>query len=162
MSNRRKIHQNQNYDHDEKYSVWRRDIFPELSGVDWAYCTDIDWVEWRRGRPVAFIECRRAIGSLPTAEAVIKHFKTLNNGFQFEVLARVAKETGAKAYIVGIEDRSIDSDDYSNARFVVEEVIPPKNYNEEGRINLNDIKVKRLPSMNQEQYVKFIRYLSLK
>lgn len=159
MNEERKIHADQGYDRDNKYSKWRREIFPKLAKINWAYCTDIDWIEWRQGKPVAFIECRRAVGGIKTAEDAIEHVKKLNFGFQFEVLARLAKETGAKSYIVGIEDKSIDSEDYSNARFVVEEILPPDQYNEKGRINLKEIKTKQLSVMNQQQYADFIKNL---
>lgn len=108
---------------------------------------------------MAFIECHRAVGWIKTAEDAIEHVKKLNSGFQFEVLARLAKETGAKSYIVGIEDNSKGLNDYSNARFVIEEIIPPENYNENGRIIMNEIKVKRLEPMSQDEYVNFIRNL---
>ena len=154
----RQIHTDQGYDHDKKYSKWRREVFPAKAKRTDAYCTDVDWIEWRNGKPVAILECRRAIGSLKTAEEAIEHFKKLTNGFQFEVLARLAHDMGIGAYIIGMQDSSPDSTDYSNARFIVEKVIPPAEWGS-GRMLLSRIKTERYPEMNEQSYISFISEL---
>lgn len=154
----RSIHSDQGYDHDKKYSKWRREVFPHLANRTDAYCTDVDWIEWRNGRPVAILECRRAIGTLTTAEAAIEHFKTLTNGFQFEVLARLAHDIGIPGYIIGIQDGLPDSVDYFKSRFIVEKVIPPEDWGP-GRMTLSRIKTERYDAMNEQQYTSFISKL---
>ena len=75
------VHKDQGHGHDLKYSLWRRINFPKLTNLRNCYTTDIDWLEWRNGKPVAVIECRRVIGGLIDCNAVVNHFKHLNNGF---------------------------------------------------------------------------------
>jgi hypothetical protein len=151
------IHEDRGYDHDRKYSEWRRCIFPKKAGIRNAYCTDIDWIEWRNGNPVAIIECRRAIGNLRTAEEAISHFKRLNYGFQYEVIAHLAQKLGIKAYIVGIEDPGTASKDYSSGRFLVEEVIPPNPWPVSGAVR--QIGTRSIVAMSEDEYVQFIKSL---
>jgi hypothetical protein len=152
----RKIHSDKGHGHDEKYSKWRREIFPKITGSTSSYCTDIDWIEWRYGKPVAIIECRRAIGQLKTAEDAIEHFKKLNNGFQYEVLARLAYELGIPAYIVGIQDPAPCAEDYSGARFVVEEVVPPEKWPSSRSTPSEFLTTKKVGEWNEQQYAEFI------
>lgn len=149
------IHEDQGHGHDSKYSLWRRSIFPNIVGRRDCYCTDIDWMEWRRGRPAAVIECRRAIGSLLTCEDVIKHFKQLNNSFQLEVYARMAHDLGIRAFIVAIKDESPENQDYGQAEFLVEEIIPPIEW-PKGRIDMKLINMVRIGKFDQEGYSKFL------
>ena len=157
----RSIHSDQGYDHDRKYSLWRRNAFKQKVGRTDLYCADIDWVEWRTGQPVDLTECRRAIGVIKDAEAAVEHFKNLNNGFQYELIACLSYRLPIPAYIVGIEDPNVDNStlkDYPNARFVVERIIPPDSW-PGGRNNLSAIRSELVGKMDEEQYIHFIANL---
>jgi len=148
------VSEDKGHGHDGKYSAWRRHYFKDTLEIDGLFCTDIDWIEWRKGKPVAIIECRRAIGGLKTAQAAINHVKGHNNGFQLEVLAKLAHDLKIDAYIVGIEDDA-NSNDYSNARFVVEKIEPPTP-RPDGRLDVTKIKTVPMNPMDLNGYVKFI------
>lgn len=153
------IHKDMGHGLDQKYSKWRRDIFPNIVKRRDCFCTDIDWLEWRKGKPIAVIECRRAIGTLKNCEDVIEHFKKLTNGFQLEVYARIAYELKIRAFIVAIKDNNPDNEEYNNAEFLVEEIIPPRPW-PIGRLkNMDLIQLKRIGLFNQEDYAKFISEL---
>ncbi len=153
------IHPDHGHGYDQKYSKWRRNIFPRKANLRTAYCTDIDWIEWRNGKPVAIIECRRAIGTLQNAEEAIEHFKSLNRGFQYEVLARLAYQLRIPAYIVGIQDKNPQAEDYSDAVFVVEEVIPPDQWPSSPLPPSCFLCTKRLGKLTEAEYVQFIAQL---
>jgi len=149
------IHEDKGHGHDQKYSLWRRNVFPKIVDRRDCYCTDIDWMEWRKGKPVAVIECRRAIGSLASCEDVVEHFRKLNNSFQLEVYARIAYELKIRGFIVAIRDDKLDIQDYCMAEFLVEEIIPPDKWPEE-KLDINLIKIKRIGKFDQEGYSRFL------
>lgn len=149
------IHEDKGHGHDQKYSLWRRNIFPKIVNRRDCYCTDIDWIEWRGGKPAAVIECRRAIGSLSTCEEVIDHFKKLNNSFQLEVYARMAYEMKIRGFIVAIRDDDPEGQDFSKAEFLVEEIIPPDRW-PEGRLDTRLIKMKMIGKFDQDGYSRFL------
>lgn len=154
----REIHQDKGHGHDMKYSSWRRNNFPKLTSTTKCYTTDIDWLEWRNGKPVAVIECRRVIGELKTCEEVINHFRKLNNGFQLEVYARLAFELKIKAFVVAIDDKTPSEDGFSNSKFLVKEIIPPENW-PRGWIDLDTIKTEEVGLFNEQSYAEFIAEL---
>ncbi|RMF28225.1 MAG: hypothetical protein D6759_16245 [Chloroflexi bacterium] len=119
--------------------------------------TDVDWIEWRRGNPVAVIECRRAMHG-DSAEDAIAHFKRLNRGFQFEVLCRLSFELRVPGYIVGIEDPDPDQHTYQGARFVIEEVVPPETW-PKGRLDLGSIETRRIGEFDEQEYAQFLARL---
>lgn len=150
------VHGDKGYDHDKKYSYWRREVFPEKAGTRSAYCTDIDWIEWRNGKPVAILECRRAMRGLKTAQAAVNHIKTCNNGFQFEVIARMAYQLEIPAYLVGIEDPDLEgSKEYARGKFRVEEVVPPNEW-PAGRLDIGALETKLVGEMDEATYVRFL------
>jgi len=152
------VYGDKGHGHDQKYSLWRREQFPKIAQRRDCYCSDLDWVEWRNGKPVALLECRRAIGTLKTAEAVIAHFTVLNNGFQLEMYARLSYELKIPAFLIAIEDRNLEKDDYADARFIVEKITPPDNW-PEGRLNLKQIILTEMGIYNQEEYAQFLASL---
>lgn len=109
----RKIHIDSNAKHDGKYSDWRRNRYPDLEG-DGAYCTDIDFIEWRGGKPAAVLECKRG-----TIGQAVNTILQLRYGFQGQVIATVAHALSVPAYIVAIEDYERDSKTYERASFTV-------------------------------------------
>ena len=115
------VHNYQGFGSDIKYSKWRRYKLKR-----WCYCTDIDWVEWRNGKPVDIIEGRRLIGNLKTFNDAIKHFIGLNNGFQLEVYARISHDMGIRAFFVAINDPHPENEEYNGATFKVVEIKTPK------------------------------------
>jgi hypothetical protein len=149
------IHPDMGHGPDMKYSLWRRYIFPKIVDRRDCYTTDIDWLEWRKGKPVAIIECRRVIGSLKNCKDVISHFRKLNNGFQLEAYARIAYELKIKAFVVAIDDKSESDDSYKDAEFCVEQIVPP-NVWPSGRIELSNIVTKRIGRFNEREYAEFI------
>ena len=153
------IHKDKGFDHDPKYSLWHRNKLPIITKKRDLYCSDIDWVEWRNGRPVALIECRRAIGSLKNADDVINHFKTLNNGFQLELYARLSSTLKINAFLVAIEDPYPDMEEYSSASFTVVHIIPPKDSQLQGRKFLDGIELKNLGVGDEEKYAGFLSKL---
>ena len=109
----RKIHIDSTATHDNKYSDWRRNRYPDLEGTT-AYCTDIDFIEWRRGKPVAVLELKRcSIGEAITTLLEQRY------GFQGEVIATVANALQVPAYIVAIDDAQRDSETYERATFTI-------------------------------------------
>ena len=120
----RVIHRKQGHGYDEKYSDWRRTRYPQLAKSTSHYCADVDWIEWRKGRPVAVLECRRArLGR--TLEDAVASVRLLNNGFQLELLATLAKHLGVPGYIVAISDQDAGSETYEGATFRVVQVVLP-------------------------------------
>jgi hypothetical protein len=152
------VHKDQGHGQDSKYSLWRRINFPKLTNLRNCYTTDIDWLEWRNGKPIAIIECRRVIGGLSDCNAVVTHFKTLNNGFQLEAYARLAYELKIKAFVVAINDKNPEVSDYSDSEFLITEIIPPETW-PEGRLNINEIKLQEIGLFNEEKYAEFISRL---
>jgi len=134
-------HEDQGYDRDLKYSRWRRNGLSRG-----CYTTDLDWLEWRHGRPVALIETRRNIGTLTTAPKILEHFKTLNNGFQPDVYSTLAKKLGIPAYLVAIIDLAPEQEGYADTTFVVHQIF--------SMTELRPVGV-----FNQAQYTKFIEEL---
>ena len=109
----RKIYIDSTATHDNKYSEWRRNIYPDLQGFK-DYCTDIDFIEWRNGKAVAVLELKRcSIGEAITTVLQERY------GFQGEVMATVAHALQVPAYIVAIEDSNRDSKTYERATFTV-------------------------------------------
>lgn len=109
----RKIYIDSPATHDNKYSDWRRNRYPDLQNTT-AYCSDIDFIEWRRGKPVAVLELKRcSIGEAVTTLLEQRY------GFQGEVIATVAHALKVPAYIVAIEDSERDSKTYERASFTV-------------------------------------------
>jgi hypothetical protein len=109
----RKIYIDSTATHDNKYSDWRRNRYPDLQNRI-AYCSDIDFIEWRRGKPVAVLELKRcSIGEAITTLLEQRY------GFQGEVIATVAHALQVPAYIVAIEDSDRDSKTYERATFTV-------------------------------------------
>jgi len=153
------IHSDKGHGYDVKYSLWRRYVFPNIVNRRDCYTTDIDWLEWRKGKPVALIECRRVIGELKNCEDVISHFRNLNNGFQLEAYARIAYELKIKSFIVAINDKSESDPSYKDAEFLVEQIIPPEVW-PMGRINLSNIVTKRIGTFTEKEYAKFISDLT--
>ena len=126
--NDRVIHRKQGHGYDEKYSDWRRSRYPNIVKATNHYCADVDWVEWRKGKPVAVIECRRALYGKTLDDAVNSVYQ-LNNGFQIELLATVAKNLNVAGYIVAISDQNPeDRESYSKATFRVMQVVIPNPY----------------------------------
>ncbi len=152
------IHPDMGHGADRKYSLWRRNIFPRIVDRRDCYTTDIDWLEWRRGKPVAIIECRRVKGNLKNCEEAILHFRNLNNGFQLEVYARIAFELKIKAFVVAIDDKSEFSDSYKDTEFCVEQIIPPDVW-PSGRIELSNLVTKRIGTFTEGEYARFISNL---
>lgn len=150
------VHQNKGHDYDYKYSNWHRNVLPELIEKGRiCYCTDIDWIEWRNNKPVAMIECRRAIGFLKTCDDVIEHFLKLNHGFQFEVYARIAYMSKIKAYIVAIKDNNPSAEDYLGAEFLVVEIVPPSSW--DGKTNIRaSASLRKIGCFNQNEYALFL------
>ncbi len=112
------------FDRDEKYSKFRYD-FPFSQGRRDLYCTDIDWVEWRKGNPRAIVEVTRCFGK--NQEEVADDYLHRNNGFQAEVAYRIAKRNIVKAYLVVIDDQyPFVNDDYESATFYIYELISIK------------------------------------
>lgn len=110
------------WDPDSKYSQWRRDFPYKSRNIRKLYCTDIDWVEWRRGKPVAIIETTRCHGKAPMD--CLNNYLTRNNGFQPEVAFKIAKALEVPAYLVLIADPApSQQDDFRNAVFYVAELI---------------------------------------
>jgi len=149
------VHTDKGHGHDQKYSLWRRECFPKISQRRDCYCSDLDWIEWRKGKPVALLECRRVIGSLKTIKDVVTHFISLNNGFQLELYARLSFELRIPAYLIIISDNAIDEVDYSKALFGIGKIIPP-NVWPKGRMDVNQIEVIKVGIFNQEEYVQFL------
>lgn len=118
------IHAKQGHGYDEKYSDWRRSRFPELTGKRNCYCADIDWVEWRNGKPVALLECRRALHGKSLGDA-INTIIQLNNGFQLEMIACLSAGLNIPSYLVAIKDEDPEGADYSKAEFLVVKINPP-------------------------------------
>ena len=109
----RKIYIDSPATHDNKYSDWRRNRYPDLQNKT-AYCSDIDFIEWRKGKPVAVLELKRcSIGEAITTLLEQRY------GFQGEVIATVAHALRVPAYIVAIEDSDRDSKTYERATFTV-------------------------------------------
>lgn len=141
------VHEDKGFDRDIKYSKWRRYNLPRN-----CYCTDIDFLEWRNGKPKALIETRRAIGNLKTLEDVIKHFIKLNNGFQFEVYAHLSFKLDIPAYVVAIADSEPYNDNYNNSLFLVYELVIPKtNY-----FIFSEVKLRKVGLMGEPEYIKFL------
>ncbi len=109
----RKIHIESSATHDGKYSDWRRNRYPDLKG-DRAYCTDIDFIEWRNGRAAAVLECKRG-----TMADAIETLLRQRWGFQGQVIATVAHALQVPAYIVAIQDAHKESKGYERASFTV-------------------------------------------
>ncbi|CAB4184364.1 hypothetical protein UFOVP1573_6 [uncultured Caudovirales phage] len=109
----RKIHIDSNAKHDGKYSDWRRNRYPDLEG-DRAYCTDIDFIEWRKGKAAAVLECKRG-----TIGEAITTILELRYGFQGQVIATVAHALRVPAYIVAIQDFNKEGKGYERASFTV-------------------------------------------
>lgn len=109
----RKIYIDSPATHDNKYSDWRRNRYPDLQNKS-AYCSDIDFIEWRKGKPVAVLELKRcSIGEAITTLLEQRY------EFQGEVIATVAHALRVPAYIVAIEDSERDSKTYERATFTV-------------------------------------------
>jgi hypothetical protein len=109
----RKIYIESSATHDNKYSDWRRNRYPDLEG-DGAYCTDIDFIEWRDGKAVAVLELKRG-----TIGEAINTILKLRYGFQGQVIATVAQALKVPAYIVAIEDFNKEGKGYERASFTV-------------------------------------------
>ena len=109
----RKIHIDSTATHDNKYSDWRRNRYPDLEGTT-AYCTDIDFIEWRKGRAVAVLELKRC-----SIDEVVNTLLELRYGFQGQVIATVAHALQVPAYIVAIEDNERGAKTYERASFTV-------------------------------------------
>lgn len=153
----RTVYEDQEHGNDEKYSKWRRYKLPELVNNTNCYCMDLDWVEWRKGKPRALIECRRALGS-KTPEQAIQDFVKKNNGFQYEVLAHMSYALKIPGYIVSIKDNSPEANSYEKAEFLVEQVIPPNPW-PVGRVDINLIKRTPIGKMDEASYANFINNL---
>jgi len=104
------------------------------------------------------LECRRAIGTLKTAETVISHFTRLNNGFQLELYARLSYELKIPAFLIAIEDKDIEKEDYASARFIVNKITPPDNW-PDGKLNLNQIRLSEIGIYKQDEYAQFLASL---
>lgn len=116
-----KVHKDQGLDRDLKYSRFRR-YFPFKCGYRNLYCTDLDWIEWRKGKQVAVVEVTRTLGK--PVDEVLSNFINRNNGFQKEVLVTVADELDVPAYVTIISDPNQHEDpDYNDADFYVYRLI---------------------------------------
>jgi hypothetical protein len=152
------IHANQGHGHDEKYSEWRRSTLPDLVKRRDCYCTDIDWLEWRKGKPVAIIECKRAM-SKQTGKTAIQNLKTLTNGFQIEVLVTCGHKIGIPVYLVGILDGDKqEAKKYKNSKFYVEEAIPPNPWPQKLNVK-KDITYKLIGEFSEQEYADFLAQL---
>jgi hypothetical protein len=95
-------YQSEFYDPDKKQSMWRRN-YPQWAFNDRTrYCADIDWIEWRKGKPVAAVETTR-MKDRPL-DKVVEMFRTRNKGFQQELVYTVASAYPIRSFIVIIED----------------------------------------------------------
>jgi hypothetical protein len=157
MAEGREIHRDRGLDHDDKYSKWRRNVFPKLVGNSSCYCSDLDWVEWRKGNPVALLECRRALGGR-TLRDVIDGYYTLNNGFQLEMLAKLSSRLQVPGYLVAIKDENEQSQQFEAATFLVARVIPPNPW-PSGRLNIRAIQLDYQRELNEKGYADFINSL---
>ena len=112
------------FDRDEKYSKFRYD-FPASQGNRSLYCTDIDWVEWRKGNHRAIVEITRCFGK--DHEEVANDYLYRRKGFQAEVAYRTAKNNKVKAYLVVVDDPfPNDHDDYESAIFHIYQLMSIK------------------------------------
>jgi hypothetical protein len=106
---------------DKKYSLFRRNYPYDKHEIRDMYCTDVDWVEWRNGRPVAILETTRCYGK-PVRETM-QDYLDRAKGFQCEVTFTVADALKVKAYLVLIDDPWPEAeDDYGNTTFYVCEI----------------------------------------
>lgn len=114
------------YDPDQKYSMFRRN-YPYSLGDRIRYCADIDWIEWRDGKPVAAVETTRLKDR--TWEECLRMFQTRNKGFQPELVKTIADRSHIRSFVVLIDDprwrnRKEDfSVAYTNTQFHVFELI---------------------------------------
>lgn len=134
------------WDPDSKYSQWRRNYPFRSKQIRKLYCTDIDWVEWRGGRPVAIVETTRC-GGKPVNDCAGAYMNR-NNGFQAEVAFTVADKLKIPAYLVLIDDKSPgQDDDYSNTVFYV------------GRLETKHLLKKHGIYQGADAYLDFLRML---
>jgi hypothetical protein len=118
-----RIYDDKGHGHDVKYSQWRRS-YPNTKGIRNLYCTDIDWLEWRNGKPVALVEVSRTLGT-SRPEEVVKRFTENNYGFQAEALAFVAMKLEVPAFLVVIDEpHSTSQTNYTSATFYVTKINP--------------------------------------
>jgi len=137
-------------DRDKKFSLWRRKYLPRES-----YATDIDWLEWRKGVPVAVIEMKRLIGTLQTPEDALKFFCENTNGFQLEVYCKIAFCLTIPAYFIAVADQYPDAEDYLMATFIVYKINVPENWVKVGHY-LQGITTKKCGDFTKEQFIKFM------
>lgn len=132
------------YDHDPKYSNYRRYGPQSLCGIRKLYCFDIDWIEWRNHLPVGIVEVSRTFGAKaaefvinawrkrhegrePTeeqkralvAKAVYDSWCTRNEGLQREGCQYIALKLGVPLYFVIVDDPEPNSGSYEKAIFFV-------------------------------------------
>lgn len=114
------------WDPDKKQSMWRRN-YPQWIGDRTRYCADMDWIEWRRGKPVAAVETTRTKGR--PLDVVVEKFRTRNKGFQQELVYTMATGKEIRSFLVVIDDPNWQNRDesfmvaYKHADFHVYEMI---------------------------------------
>lgn len=134
------------YDPDGKYSDWRYE-YPISKGVRDLYCTDIDWVEWRGGKPRVFIETTRCFGRDP--QEVAHNYLTRNKKFQADVITRIAGRCRIPAYLVVIEDPAPEeNDNYINATFHVYRIL---------KINPGEFSLQKKGKGSVDKYFEWLR-----
>lgn len=112
---------------DLRYSHWHRD---RLSPA--CHCTDLDWIEWRRGRGVvALIEAKMGLGT-PLRE------------FQFDVYTELSRRSQVPFYLVNYSE--------DLATFRVVRVRPEQSYDEYQAAS-------RARFLDEKEYARFLEGL---
>lgn len=135
------------YDHDPKYSNYRRYGPQSLCGIRNFYCFDVDSIEWRFHRPVGIIEVSRTFGAEAAdaaiadwckrhegvditedqkrglvARAVYDSWCNRNEGFQREGCQYLALKLEVPLYLVIVDDPEPESSSYAKTVFYVVQI----------------------------------------
>ena len=110
-------------------------------------------------KPVALLECRRALHGR-TLEDAVQSVITLNNGFQLEMIACLAAGLKIKAYLVAIKDDDPENAGYGKATFQVVEVVPPQPWPQNRQAVAEIRKLLGKPiNYSEQEYANFLALL---
>jgi hypothetical protein len=160
MTSRSKINPNAGYGTDSKYSIWRREFYPKLANYYYHFALDLDWIEWRRGRPVALFETKRVLNGRNPMDVIASVWK-YQEGLELEMLATFSKGMGIPAFIIAISDPDPLVADYHTATFYVVKVNIPDVWPKEPREIVPTLVdwLSPVKTMGQMDYVEFLNRL---
>lgn len=118
------VRESRGYDHDKKYSDYRRVSPLKDHNIRNLYCSDMDMVEWRNHEPAAITEITRTFGA-KTKEEVFTDWCFREKGFQRELAQTMALRAQIPLFVVVIHDENPESQGYSDkTEFLVIQILP--------------------------------------